>query len=169
MEWDRFKQDYEVLTRDVSLEGGLFREAVLWALIQERIDFLTPHSPQLKEMMRAKDGLAQYWGQVETKTGRQWDFAAIQVHWERATKSALQHKRQPISFEDKLRLFFTSPRRCRHCGREPPEVELHIDHKEPVALGGDSTIRNLQFLCKKCNLKKGPKLKREDFFDRYLC
>ncbi len=169
MDWDEFRTHYDTLAGDVGIDGELFREVVLWALIEERIERLVPPSAQLKSMIQSRNGFDKYRTFVEQKTGREWEFECIQVHWDRARKAAVAHGRHPISFEDKLRLFFNSPRECRYCHKTPPEVRLHIDHKEPASMGGDSTIHNLQFLCQDCNLSKGARLKREDFFDRYLC
>src|SRR5438046_5896251 len=146
MEFASFKLHYERLTKDVGMDGELFQEAVLCALIEERIEWLTPPRNQARQMMASRDGLSQYISYVEAKTGRGWDLDCAQAHWDRVLKSVRQHERKPIKFEDKLRLFFTSPRRCRYCGSAPPDVRLHIDHKEPVALGGGSRIENLQFL-----------------------
>ena len=36
------------------------------------------------------------------------------------------------------------------------------DHVMPISHGGDSTINNLQIICKSCNVKKGP-LTHEEF------
>lgn len=47
--------------------------------------------------------------------------------------------------------------KCRLCGASPakdPSVELHVDHIVPWSRGGESTIDNLQTLCKRCNLGK---------------
>ena len=30
------------------------------------------------------------------------------------------------------------------------------DHVTPISHGGDSTMENLQIICKSCNVKKGP-------------
>jgi len=44
---------------------------------------------------------------------------------------------------------------CGLCGREPPEVKLHVDHIVPLSKGGTNNIANLQTLCSDCNLGKG--------------
>lgn len=44
---------------------------------------------------------------------------------------------------------------CSYCGRKPPDVELHIDHVTPEALGGPSTPENLRTACADCNAGKG--------------
>lgn len=47
---------------------------------------------------------------------------------------------------------------CRVCGRSPalvPGLEMHLDHIVPWSKGGDTTLENLQLLCKRCNIGKG--------------
>lgn len=44
---------------------------------------------------------------------------------------------------------------CVICGRRPPDVELCVDHIEPVAKGGSNSESNLRTLCTDCNLGKG--------------
>lgn len=43
---------------------------------------------------------------------------------------------------------------CQYCGAHPPAVLLHIDHIEPVALGGGNEPDNLITACQNCNLGK---------------
>lgn len=43
---------------------------------------------------------------------------------------------------------------CRYCGRSAPDVVLHVDHVEPVSLGGSSHPNNLVTACATCNLGK---------------
>ncbi len=45
--------------------------------------------------------------------------------------------------------------KCAKCGSEN---DLHVDHIIPFSLGGSNDIKNLQLLCKKCNLKKSNKI-----------
>lgn len=42
--------------------------------------------------------------------------------------------------------------RCRHCGGFK---DLTADHVEPESKGGQTTLANLQTLCRSCNSKKG--------------
>ena len=44
--------------------------------------------------------------------------------------------------------------RCRYCGRSAPDVELHVDHLRPSALGGGDDGENLVTACGDCNLGK---------------
>lgn len=46
-------------------------------------------------------------------------------------------------------------RKCAACGKTGP---LEVDHIFPKSRHGSDNIKNLQFLCRACNLKKGAKL-----------
>ena len=63
-----------------------------------------------------------------------------------------------------MNLLWNNEHVCKECGKEPPEIKLHIDHIIPVSLGGKSDSKNLQFLCNECNLKKKNKLKNVSCF-----
>ncbi len=43
---------------------------------------------------------------------------------------------------------------CQYCGRKPPEVTLHVDHRNPFSLGGEHSMENLLTACSECNLGK---------------
>lgn len=43
---------------------------------------------------------------------------------------------------------------CQYCGRKPPEVSLHVDHRNPYSLGGEHAMENLLTACSECNLGK---------------
>jgi hypothetical protein len=48
--------------------------------------------------------------------------------------------------------------RCVFCGKSPATeagVVLHIDHKHAFSKSGETTLENLQCLCRDCNLGKG--------------
>ena len=44
---------------------------------------------------------------------------------------------------------------CQYCGKQSPDVILHIDHIKPVSKGGKNTMLNLVTSCVDCNLGKG--------------
>lgn len=44
---------------------------------------------------------------------------------------------------------------CRYCGRQAPNVVLHVDHVIPVAKGGTDDPDNLVTACYDCNEGKG--------------
>jgi len=49
---------------------------------------------------------------------------------------------------------------CRHCGNEK---DIHIDHCVPKSMGGTNNLRNLQLLCRKCNIGKGVRVFNAQF------
>jgi hypothetical protein len=44
---------------------------------------------------------------------------------------------------------------CVYCGRKPPEVTLHVDHRVSVKDGGTDDLENLVTACETCNGGKG--------------
>jgi 5-methylcytosine-specific restriction endonuclease McrA len=63
----------------------------------------------------------------------------------------------------RVRAQVLAPQRCAQCGRTPLDdhVKLVVDHKLPVAWGGDNDLFNLQPLCEDCNGGK------RDFYATY--
>ena len=51
---------------------------------------------------------------------------------------------------------------CRYCKNKLDVSTMVCDHTIPISNGGESTPKNLQFICKTCNTRKGP-LADEDF------
>ena len=73
--------------------------------------------------------------------------------------STINIKRNTRTISDKLRyqVLKRDNFKCCACGASPakdPSVELHIDHIIPWSKGGESTLKNLQTLCSKCNIGK---------------
>jgi len=48
--------------------------------------------------------------------------------------------------------------RCVKCGASGTEAQLEVDHIHPVSKGGTNDPKNLQTLCKRCNLGKGARI-----------
>lgn len=61
-------------------------------------------------------------------------------------------RREPIPEDVRREVFRRDGGRCAACGAD--EL-LQFDHVIPVALGGASTLQNLQLLCAPCNRDKG--------------
>jgi hypothetical protein len=61
-------------------------------------------------------------------------------------------RRAPIAQAVRLAVFRRDGGACVECGTTEG---LQFDHVIPVALGGASTVENLQVLCAACNLAKG--------------
>lgn len=70
---------------------------------------------------------------------------------------SVKKKRKSISAKLRRQVFERDGFVCCDCGASPQKdksIELHVDHKVPVALGGLNDIDNLQTLCRDCNLGK---------------
>lgn len=62
-----------------------------------------------------------------------------------------------ISPRVRARVLFRDGSRCQMCGTSPArdsEVQLEIDHKRPLDLGGSNDEENLWTLCRQCNQGK---------------
>jgi hypothetical protein len=64
-------------------------------------------------------------------------------------------KRKQISKRVRFEVFKRDGFQCQYCGASPPSVLLHVDHINPVALGGCNDQDNLVTSCEPCNLGKG--------------
>lgn len=53
-------------------------------------------------------------------------------------------------------LYSAYARKCKYCKRRLLIDNMVCDHVTPISHGGDSTMENLQIICKSCNVKKGP-------------
>jgi 5-methylcytosine-specific restriction endonuclease McrA len=60
-----------------------------------------------------------------------------------------------ISPQRRMHVFVRDNHTCVYCGRRPPEVKLHVDHKVSVKDGGTDDLANLVTACEECNLGKG--------------
>lgn len=58
---------------------------------------------------------------------------------------------------DVARIYEAQRRKCANCGTSI-SGGYHIDHKVPVAKGGDNSPGNIELLCPKCNYAKGAKM-----------
>jgi len=61
-------------------------------------------------------------------------------------------QRERISEEIRMAVWRRDQGRCARCGSRE---RLEFDHIVPVALGGATTLRNLELLCESCNRRKG--------------
>jgi len=65
-----------------------------------------------------------------------------------------KHKRINITKAIRIEVLKKYKMSCINCGSTE---RLEIDHIKPVIKGGTNDLKNLQVLCKTCNLKKGKK------------
>ena len=63
--------------------------------------------------------------------------------------------RRKLSHAKRKAVFERDMYRCVTCGTH---LDLTIDHKRPVSLGGGDELSNLQTMCMPCNAKKGAKV-----------
>lgn len=62
--------------------------------------------------------------------------------------------RKAISKKTRFEVFKRDKFVCQYCGAHPPSVILHVDHINPVALGGINHMDNYITACAPCNLGK---------------
>jgi hypothetical protein len=67
-------------------------------------------------------------------------------------RAARPRGREPIPREVRRAIFERDGGRCVQCAST---FDLQYDHVIPVALGGATTVENLQLLCADCNRSKG--------------
>lgn len=65
------------------------------------------------------------------------------------------NERKPISKKIRFEVLKRDKFTCQYCGKQSPEVILHLDHIKPVSKGGKNTLLNLVTSCADCNLGKG--------------
>jgi hypothetical protein len=63
-------------------------------------------------------------------------------------------ERKGLSKKVRFEVFKRDSFTCQYCGKQPPDVVLHVDHINPVASGGDNDPLNLITSCQDCNLGK---------------
>ncbi len=73
-----------------------------------------------------------------------------------------------IDMEELREMFYESyGKGCRYCDKKMTLRNMVCDHIIPLAKNGDSTVDNLQLICKSCNTRKGP-LDEKDFIELML-
>lgn len=70
-------------------------------------------------------------------------------------KDETSKKKKAISYGLRTKVFERDRYRCVFCGSHE---KLNADHIHPESRGGETTIENLQTLCKPCNSRKGAKI-----------
>lgn len=71
------------------------------------------------------------------------------------SKSSTQKLRKRLSKKLRFKVFSRDSFTCQYCGKKPPKVILHIDHKLALFNGGTNKFENLVTACAECNLGKG--------------
>lgn len=71
-------------------------------------------------------------------------------------------ERQAISKKMRFEVFRRDSFTCQYCGKQSPDVVLHVDHIKPVSKGGKNTLLNLITSCIDCNLGKSDRELSDD-------
>jgi hypothetical protein len=87
----------------------------------------------------------------ERRKRRRLDRAHAALRRERVSGA----HREPLPREVRLAVWRRDRGRCRECGNG---FDLQYDHVIPLALGGATSVENLQLLCGDCNRAKGGSL-----------
>jgi 5-methylcytosine-specific restriction endonuclease McrA len=87
----------------------------------------------------------------ERRSRRRLDRAHAALHQERGSAG----RRPPLPREVRLAVWRRDRGRCRECGNG---FDLQYDHVIPLALGGATSVENLQLLCGDCERAKGASL-----------
>jgi 5-methylcytosine-specific restriction endonuclease McrA len=147
-------------------EPETFTQILRSLLTEELLDRVRPSSEEIKELRTKPNHLELLREHLETATGVSWSFEAVQHYWERTRLLDKRRNRESIPFHRKLQVLATRPHCCHFCGRQPPEVKLHIDHIFAASKGGSNDLWNLRLLCGDCNLVKSNHLDWRLYVDR---
>lgn len=69
----------------------------------------------------------------------------------------MSNKRKAISKRVRFSVFSRDGFSCRYCGAQSDQVQLVLDHVQPVSLGGTNEPENLVTACQPCNAGKSNK------------
>ena len=64
---------------------------------------------------------------------------------------------EPLGKRLRFEVFERDKFTCQYCGKQPPDVMLHVDHIIPRAAGGSNDPENLRTSCMACNIGKADK------------
>lgn len=92
---------------------------------------------------------------LEKKKKRNLEKMALQELIDEGELFSESNKRPPIPKDVADAVWNRDKGKCVYCGSTE---NLHFDHIIPFSKGGDTSIENLQLLCRKCNLEKSNKI-----------
>lgn len=91
----------------------------------------------------------------QRRAAKHLDRARTLLNVEEGRQERPRNPRQPINREIRRAVFERDGGTCVECGSN---FDLQYDHVIPVALGGATSLENLQLLCGDCNRAKGANL-----------
>ncbi len=159
-------RNLQLLTEALGIDGNDLIDYLNWCLLEHLVFVFSQDRDWLAQIRDRSDAIAEFRAEVEKRTQLRWDPENISTLYRRVILTTEKHSRKPIRYEDLMRLLINTPLKCSNpdCGKEPPQVKLHIDHVFPASKGGGSGYENLRFLCEKCNLRKSDKIPRSEIW-----
>lgn len=157
-------QNFTTLTMLLGIDQDSLLDYLNWCLLEHLVTTLSQNKQWITKIKTDPKAISIFKETVEKRTNCKWDNDNITKLYERVKATTEKHYRQKITYEELLRLLVNSPLKCAICGKTPPEVKLHIDHKFPASKGGSSEFENLQFLCAEDNLIKSNKLYKSELW-----
>lgn len=111
---------------------------------------------QFAKRVKAGAMLVANWGDGEGSNAIDAVRAAlIEAGVFRPTEPSGGDGRRKLTATRRKAVFERDMYRCVACGTH---LDLTIDHKHPVSLGGGNELSNLQTMCMPCNSKKGARV-----------
>ncbi|WP_228287606.1 HNH endonuclease [Acinetobacter pittii] len=94
-----------------------------------------------------------YFEHIDCRYQAEYQQAQFKAEMEyQAAMNPNQYKKKKIGQSLRMQVYERDGFKCITCGTQK---NLTLDHIKPEVLGGDSTIENLQTMCKTCNSRKG--------------
>ncbi len=78
----------------------------------------------------------------------------LPISWKGILELIRDSKREELRHHLRAEVLRRDNFTCQWCGAKSPEAELQVDHTIPRSRGGWTELRNLQTLCKSCNIGK---------------
>ena len=141
------------------IKGKTTRESerILWSLKKEEtprkvtISVNEETLDELKKLQGLKAHTCQDLDTLLMKMCREVSELWNPENIKRRSRGASIHQRY-ISVQLKAEVWERDQGRCRNC---QSRYAIELDHIKPFALGGKTTLENLQLLCRNCNQRKG--------------
>lgn len=127
------------------------RRAYYQAYREENLETLKERRASYRERNPEKIAAAQRaWNQANKEKRRV--YARETAHKRRALKASTRSDLTRQEIEEIIKI---QKGKCALCLKK---AKLTLDHITPLSKGGENSRRNIQMLCKPCNLSKGAKL-----------
>jgi hypothetical protein len=114
--------------------------------------------PELAEKAYEREGITELfdprWASIAPRHYTECREYSIHATFAAVKSSKAARQRDGVSPKRRWQVLARDSFTCTYCGRKPPDVALHVDHKVSVNDGGSDELDNLLTACDKCNLGK---------------